>query len=115
MNENDPGYKNIVAKYVKEYGYLPTEPSNVVYAYDVISVFADAIKRAGKAEGPAIRDAMDETKDLQLAHFKYTVDKATHNPLNKPAAMMKARPDAATRPLTEKLEFLEMWEPQDNF
>ena len=107
MNENDDGYKNIVEKYIKEYERTPTEPSNVVYAYDVISVFADAIKRAGKAEGPAIRDAMAETKDLQLAHFKYTVDKATHNPLNKPAAMMRAHDN--------KLDFLEMWEPQDTF
>ena len=107
MNENDEGFKTIYAKYEKEYDRVPTEPSNVVYAYDVISVFADAIKRAGKAEGPAIRDAMAETKDLQLAHFKYTVDKATNNPLNKPAAMMRAH--------NEKLDFLEMWEPQDSF
>ena len=107
MNENDEGFKNIYAKYEKEYGRTPTEPSNVVYAYDVISVFADAIKRAGKAEGEAIKDAIENTKDLQLAHFKYTVDKTTHNPLNKPAAMMKA--------VDSKLEFLEMWEPQDIF
>jgi len=107
MNENDAGFKNIVAKYEAEYGRTPTEPSNVIFAYDVISVFADAIKRAGVAEGPAIRNAMTETKDLQLAHFKYTVDKATHNPLNKPAAMMRSHND--------KLEFLEMWEPQDTF
>ena len=107
MNENDDGFKNIFAKYVKEYGKDPTEPSNVVLAYDVISIFADAIKRAGSAEGPAIKEAMENTKDLQLAHFKYTVDKATHNPLNKPAAMMKAH--------DSKLDFLEMWEPQDTF
>ena len=107
MNENSDGFKNIVAKYEKEYSTIPTEPSNVVYAYDVITVFADAIRRAGKAEGPAIKDAMEETKDLQLAHFKYTVDKATHNPLNKPAVMMIAHDN--------KLDFLEMWEPQDEF
>ncbi|MCL1941817.1 MAG: ABC transporter substrate-binding protein [Synergistaceae bacterium] len=112
MNENDDGFKNIYAKYVKEYGKDPTEPSNVVYAYDVISVFADAIKRAGKAEGPAIKEAMEKTKDLQLAHFKYTVDVATHNPLNKPAAMMVAVKDGSGG---YKLDFLEMWEPQDNF
>ena len=117
MNETDEGYQRIVAKYENEYGRVPTEPGNVIYAYDVISVFADAIKRAGKAEGPAIRDAMAETKDLQLAHFKYTVDPATHNPLNKPAAMMRAKQGAADPnvPLNEKLEFLEMWEPQDVF
>ena len=107
MNENDEGFKTIFAKYVKEYGKDPTEPSNVVYAYDVISIFADAIKRAGVAEGPAIKEAMEKTKDLQLAHFKYTVDVATHNPLNKPAAMMQAHDN--------KLDFLEMWEPQDTF
>jgi len=107
MNENSEGFKKMVAKYEAEYGVPPTEPGNVLYSYDVISVFADAIKRAGKAEGPAIRDAMTQTKDLELAHFKYTVDPATHNPLNKPAAMMVAR--------GEKLDFIEMWEPQDEF
>jgi len=35
------------------------------------------------------------------------VDKATHNPLNKPAAMMLWK--------NQQLDFLEMWAPQDNF
>jgi branched-chain amino acid transport system substrate-binding protein len=107
MNMEDEGFQRVVAKFIEEYGRVPTEPANVIYAYDVISVFADAITRAGVAEGPAIRDAIATTVGLQLAHFKYTVDPATHNPLNKPAAIMRAR--------NNDLEFLEMWEPQDVF
>ena len=107
MNLNTPEVKGLMARFQKEYGKPADEPSNVAYAYDLVTLIADAIKRAGRAEGPAIKDALENTKDLQLVHFKMTVDKETHNPLNKPAAMMIWK--------GEGLNFLEMWAPQDTF
>ena len=107
MNLSTPEVKSLMARYEKEYGKKADEPSNVTYAYDLITWVADAIKRAGKAEGPAIKDAMENTKDLQLVHFNLTVDKATHNPLNKPASMNIWK--------GEGLDFLGMWAPQDKF
>ena len=68
---------------------------------------ADALKRAGKAEGPAVRDALEETKDLKLLHFTLTLDKATHNPLNKPAAILIFKEGAA--------KYLETYQPQSSF
>jgi branched-chain amino acid transport system substrate-binding protein len=65
------------------------------------------IETAGKAEGPAIRDAIENTKNLQVTHFDWTVDKETHNPLNKPGAILKATGG--------KLEYLETWAPQAEF
>jgi branched-chain amino acid transport system substrate-binding protein len=38
-------------------------------------VIADAIKRAGKLEGPAIRDALAATKDYEAVTGKITMDK----------------------------------------
>jgi branched-chain amino acid transport system substrate-binding protein len=62
---------------------------------------------AGKAEGPAIRDAIENTKELEVTHFTWTVDKETHNPLNKPGAILEAKDG--------KLEYRETWAPQANF
>ena len=76
-------------------------------SYDLITWVAEAIKKAGKADPVAVRDAMENTKDLRLVHFTLTVDKETHNPLNKPAAMMIWK--------DRSFNFLEMWAPQDTF
>ena len=107
MDLGNPQMTYLLSRYEKEYGAPAAEPGNVAYAYDLVTWVADAIKRANSDDPKAIRDAMEDTKDLRLVHFTLTVDKATHNPLNKPAAMMLWK-DA-------QLEFLEMWAPQDNF
>ncbi|MDR3264625.1 MAG: ABC transporter substrate-binding protein [Synergistaceae bacterium] len=91
--------------YEKEFGQKATEPTNLVAAYDVMMFIGNAITVAGKAEGPAIAAAMENTKDLQVTHFKWTVDKETHNPLNKPAAVHRGTKGV--------LEFVEYWAPQD--
>lgn len=107
MDLGNPQMVYLLSRFEKEYNRKVSEPGNVAYAYDLITWVADAIKRAGKAEGPAIREALENTKDLRLVHFTLTVDKKTHNPLNKPAAMMLWK--------NKDLRFLEMWSPQDKF
>ena len=106
-SDEDPKLAGLVAKYEKEYGKKPTEYLNMTYGYDILQMILNAVAAAGKAEGPAIREAMENTKDLQVTHFKWTVDKETHNPLNKPAAILLAKDG--------KLEFLETWTPQEGF
>ena len=64
------------------------------------------IAAAGSVESSAVRDAIENTKDLQVTHFKWTVDKDTHNPMNKPASIFQAKGN--------KLVFLEKWEPMAN-
>ncbi len=107
MSMDDPKLAGLIAQYEKEYGRKPTEVSNVAFAYDSLLFIADAVTRSGKAEGAAIRDAMEETKDLEVTHFTWTVDKATHNPLNKPAAILVVQ--------NGRLEFLQTWSPQTTF
>jgi len=107
LSFDDPILKPLYDKYEKKFGEKPTEIVNTVAAYDIIYWIADAIKRAGKAEGPAVRDAIENTENLKLLHFTLTVDKATHNPLNKPAAILKATGG--------KMVYLETYQPQSNF
>ncbi|GLI10675.1 ethanolamine utilization protein EutJ [Paenibacillus tyrfis] len=48
--------------------------------YDSVYLLADGIKRAGSTDGSKIKDALAQTKDLQLVTGKITVDKQ-HNPI----------------------------------
>ncbi len=107
MYHGDPKLKALTERYEAAYSGKPTEVINVVFGYDIMQFIFNAIKTSGKAEGSAIRDAMENTEGLEVTHFVWTVDKKTHNPLNKPAAILIGRP--------EKVEFLENWEPQSSF
>jgi branched-chain amino acid transport system substrate-binding protein len=107
MDDNDPRLAGLTEKYVKEYNRQPTEVLNMVFGYDILQMILHGIRTAGKAEGPAIRDAIENTENLEVTHFTWTVDKATHNPLNKPGAVLTAKDG--------KLEYLETWAPQADF
>ncbi len=107
LSFDDPMLEPLKAKFEKRFGAAPTEVVNTVAAYDIVYWIVDAIKRAGKAEGEAVRDAIEDTKDLKLFHFTLTVDKASHNPLNKPAAILQFKDGSA--------KFLEMYAPQSEF
>ncbi|MDR1874599.1 MAG: ABC transporter substrate-binding protein, partial [Synergistaceae bacterium] len=90
-SDDDPQLAGLIRKYEQEYGRKPTEILNMTFGYDILQMILHAVETAGKAEGPAIRDALENTKDFQVTHFKWTVDKETHNPLNKPAAILEAK------------------------
>jgi len=105
MSFTDPKVVALDEEHAKVFGSKSTEPTNLTAAYDIMMFIGDAITRAGKAEGPAIRDAMEETKGLQVTHFVWTVEKETHNPLNKPAAVLRGT--------NGNLDFVEYWAPHD--
>lgn len=86
---DDPPVKEVYDKYTARFGESP-EYSNFTMGYDMVYFLKDAIERAGKAEGQAIRDAMETAKDVQLAHASITIDPKTHNPLNKVAVIIRA-------------------------
>ena len=91
MDLEDKNVIEVLNKYEKKYGAKEAEYTSVVMAYDIIYTIADAMKRAGKYDGKSIRDALEQTKDLQLSHFKLTMDPATHTPLNKPLVIQQFR------------------------
>jgi branched-chain amino acid transport system substrate-binding protein len=106
-SEEDPKLAGLIEKFEKEYGKKPTEILNMTFGYDILQMIIHGIATAGKAEGPAVRDAIENTKDLQVTHFSWTVDKETHNPLNKPAAVLQAKGG--------KVVYVETWTPQTSF
>ena len=55
-----PQVRDFVQKYKERYGATPD--SLAALAYDTARVLADAIKRAGKTDGPTLRDAIAATK-----------------------------------------------------
>ncbi|MDR2136995.1 MAG: ABC transporter substrate-binding protein [Synergistaceae bacterium] len=105
MSFTDPKVIALNQVYEKEFGEKATEPTNLVAGYDIMTFIGNAISVAGKTDGPAIAEAMENTKGLEVTHFTWTVDKETHNPLNKPAAVLTGKGG--------ELVFVEYWAPQD--
>jgi branched-chain amino acid transport system substrate-binding protein len=79
-SDKDESVKPFVDAYQKEYGEMP----NVFAAlgYDAGKLLADAIKRAGSDDPEKIRDALEQTKDLQVGTGTITMDKF-HNPIKQ--------------------------------
>ena len=100
----DPKLKNLLDKYTAKYNEKNPEPNGAM-GYDIVYFLVDCIKRAGKAEGPAIRDAIENAKGVQLQHATITMDPKTHNPLDKMAAIHVVQGD--------RVKFLEMYSPKD--
>ncbi len=86
----DPLIQDFLKEYRAKYNADPVLP-NPLMSYDAMLWLADAIKRAGTTEGEALRDALANTKDLQVLTGVLTMDTATHNPLNKPAVIQQLK------------------------
>jgi branched-chain amino acid transport system substrate-binding protein len=65
--------QKFVADFKAKYGQEPTGLGAL--GYDGVMVIADAIKRAGKADPPAIRDALAATKGFEAVTGTITMDK----------------------------------------
>ena len=72
-DQASPQAQKFVADFKAKYGQEPTGLGAL--GYDGVMVIADAIKRAGKADPVAIRDALASTKDYQAVTGKITMDK----------------------------------------
>jgi len=66
--------QDFVKSYKAKYGAVPD--ALAALGYDATNVMLDAIKRAGKTDGAAIKDAMSKT-DLQTVtgHVKFDADR----------------------------------------
>ncbi|RLL41106.1 ABC transporter substrate-binding protein [Oceanobacillus piezotolerans] len=75
----DETIQNFVTKFKEKYdGASP----NAFHAlgYDSVYLLADAIERAGSTESTAIKDALEETKEIKLVSGVVTIDE-DHNPI----------------------------------
>lgn len=86
----DPTIKDFITAYEEKYNAEPVLP-NPLMAYDAMLWLADALKRTNGEGGEALAKALENTKDLQVLTGKFTMDPATHNPLNKPAVIQQAK------------------------
>jgi branched-chain amino acid transport system substrate-binding protein len=86
----DPAIQEFIKEYKATYNAEPVLP-NPLMAYDAALWLADAIKRAGSTDGTKLKEAMEQTKDLQVLTGLLTIDPATHNPLNKPATIQQVK------------------------
>ena len=85
----DPVMAPIFKRYKDAYKDDCKEFVNGTMAYDATYWLIDAIKRAGKADGPAIAKALAGTKGLKLNHATITIDPTTNNPLKKAGIILK--------------------------
>ncbi len=80
-SSGDPSEK--IQGFVKAFGekYAGKSPDAFnALGYDTAYFLADAIKRAGSSDSEAIRNALAETKDLDLVSGSFTLDE-NHNPV----------------------------------
>jgi branched-chain amino acid transport system substrate-binding protein len=74
-------------RYEKKYGkQIPH--MNAPLNYDAVMLLADAVRRAGSLDRPAIRDALAETRGFEGATGTITLDEHG-DPLNKPVVILK--------------------------
>jgi branched-chain amino acid transport system substrate-binding protein len=69
-----PAVKSFVAKFQARFAG-ETPDAMAALGYDSAEVMADAIRRAGSTDGPAIREALASTKDFQGVTGATTMDK----------------------------------------
>jgi len=71
-DDPSPVVQNFIKKYQEKYKKVPD--AMAVLGYDAANMLFDAIRRAGSAEGPKIRDSLASTKDFQGVSGKITMD-----------------------------------------
>jgi branched-chain amino acid transport system substrate-binding protein len=89
-DEDRPEVKAFVDAYKKKYNGK-TPDAMAILGYDAMRIMADAIQRAGKTNGKAIRDALAATKAFPGASGKITMD-ANRN-AQKPIVILKIEGD----------------------
>src|SRR5512134_257143 len=70
--KNDPKVKSFVAKYEKAYGKKPDQFA--AQAYDALHIMAEALKKAGKADRDALRDALAGIRNFDGVLGKFSFD-----------------------------------------
>jgi branched-chain amino acid transport system substrate-binding protein len=83
-DNHSPQIDKFVEAFKKEYNEVPDAPA--VLGYDAACMAIDAIKRANSADPVKIKDALAQTKDLELVTGTVTLDKY-HNPVKSAVVM----------------------------
>jgi len=84
--ESAPIVRGFVQKYKDRFGQTPD--ALAALGYDAAKTLADAIKRAGSTDGPALRDAIGATKGLQAVTGTINMG-PERNPVGKKIVIVK--------------------------
>jgi branched-chain amino acid transport system substrate-binding protein len=76
---------------------------NAIMSHDAMLMLKAAIEKAGKAEPTAIRDALENLKDVKVFTGTINVDPATHNPVGLAASIITIK--------DHKFQFFKQFEP----
>jgi branched-chain amino acid transport system substrate-binding protein len=87
-DDPSPRVQDFIKAYQAKYGG-ETPDAMAITGYDAAEVLCDSIKRAGKIDRDAIRDAISQTKDFPGASGIITID-ANHN-ARKPIVILEIR------------------------
>ncbi|GAA4406099.1 ABC transporter substrate-binding protein [Advenella faeciporci] len=89
LAEDDP-QREVALRYKKQYENMAGKPVSTFggYAHDALYLVVNAIERAGKAEPAAIRDALENTKDLAGTTGTYNMSAEDHLGLDLSAFRM---------------------------
>lgn len=71
-DSDDPKVQEFVKRFEERYGSRPD--AMAALAYDAAGILADALRRAGTTDGPALRDAIAATKDYDGVTGRITID-----------------------------------------
>jgi len=88
VDDPSPAVKDFVERYQERFSAKPD--ALAALGYDSARVLADAIKRAGKTDGPALRDAIAATKDFTGVTGNITLG-ADRNPVGKKLVILEIR------------------------
>jgi branched-chain amino acid transport system substrate-binding protein len=86
-DDPSPEVQQFIKAYQAKYNDIPD--AYAAQAYGAAQILFDAIRRAGKADGPAIREALAATKDLRTVAGLITFDQ-NRNP-TKPAVVLQIK------------------------
>lgn len=82
MDVNDAGLKDFKAEYEEMWGMDPDKGGTDAYlAYDCFELIKAAIETQGSATPEAIREGLENSKDVQCLTSVISMDPATHNPI----------------------------------
>ena len=85
--EKRPDVEKFVQDFQAKYGITPD--AMAALGYDSAMILADAIKRAGSAEGPKVRDALAATKHFAGITGDITID--DHRDASKPLVILQVK------------------------
>ncbi len=76
--DSDPNVKKFIEAYKAEYKEEPS--SMAALGYDAAMIMVDAIKRANTTDAAKVKEALEQTKNLQVSTGIVTMD-SNHNPI----------------------------------